>query len=342
MDGFDFSGLGDIFGGGSSSPNQFSDNPQATPGFSQSSTDFNNIPTPDFTNLPSPSQNTQNPSGTPLGLDFSNTFGFTPTSMTSPSAPAGATFNQPGITQQPNSLGGVAAPTMPGLDTGQAPQNTTTLSAGSGSLPGSGTGPNADLAQSLNPQQAQSKQPQSTLDQILGTLGLGSTGISDKFLGAGVSGAGLLTDLLSGSPSASAEKQLKNIAGQQNAQGQQLESYLANGTLPPGAQQWVDQQTQAQKAAIRAQYAQSGESGSTMEAQALNQVDAAATAQMFTIASQLLNTGISETNASGTLYNYLMQAQNADAKDVSQAIQNFVGSLGGGGSGGQSISLKVA
>lgn len=332
-------GLFDFFGGGDSSPNQFSENPTGTPGFSQSSTDFNNLPSMDFTNLPAPSQNSENPGGTPLGLDFSNTFGFTPSSFTSPSAPSGSTFNQPGITQQPNSLGGTAAPTLPGLNTGQAPQSTTTQSAGSGTLPGGSTGPNVGVYPAAPAQTSGG----SSADSILGLLGLGtgSSGIDNKLLGAGVSGAGLLTDLLSGSPSASAEKQLKNIAGQQNSQGQQLESYLANGTLPPGAQQWVNQQTQAQKAAIRAQYAASGESGSTMEAQALNQVDAAATSQMFTIASQLLNTGISETNASGTLYNYLMQAQNADAKDVSAAIQNFVGSLGGGGSGGQSINLKV-
>jgi hypothetical protein len=165
---------------------------------------------------------------------------------------------------------------------------------------------------------------------IMQTLGLDKTSPVGALAGAG----GLAYNLISGSPSTSAEKQIKNIAGAQSAQGQQLEGYLANGTLPPGAQQWVDNQTQAQSAAIRAKYANLGLSGSSAETQELNQVQANATSQIFTIASQLLDTGINETNASGQLYNYLMQAQNSDAKDVSSAIQNFVASLGGGGSAG--------
>lgn len=178
----------------------------------------------------------------------------------------------------------------------------------------------------------------SSVQKILSSLGLGGASTGDLIKGA-AAGGGLLYNLLSPSPSASAEKSLKGIAGQQSAQGAQLESYLANGTLPPGAQQWVDTQTAAQKAAIRGKYATLGMSGSTVEMQELNNVDQMAASHMFEIASQLLSTGIQETNASGTLYNYLMQAQNADQKEVTDAIQNFVGSLGGSGGHGTTIQI---
>lgn len=179
----------------------------------------------------------------------------------------------------------------------------------------------------------------STTQSILASLGLGNVTDGEALKGL-VAGGGLAYNLIEGSPSSSAEKSLKSIAGQQSAQGQQLESYITNGTLPPGAQQWVDSQTAAQKAAIRGKYAQLGMTGSTAETQELNGVDQQASAQMFTLASDLLNTGVNETNASGTLYNYLMNAENADQKDVTSAIQNFVSSLGGGGSSnGVNINL---
>ena len=303
---------------------------------------------PDLSNVVAPPPTLPDSStfgGTPTSqsFDFTNSFGFNPIS-----SPGGS---MPNTISQPNNLGGVAAPNFSQLSTGNFGSFNNPSSAGSDPLAALFTNPNQPNQQvgptnfSAPPASGGATPPAGGGgggDSLLGLLGLGTgSGKTDNtLLGAGASGAGLLYNLMSGSPSASAEKSLKNIAGQQSSQGQQLESYVANGTLPPGAQQWVNQQTAGQQAAIRAKYAQLGMSGSTAETQELNNVQAQATSQMFTIASQLLNTGVQETGASANLYQALMNAQNADAKDVSSAIQNFVTALGGGGSP-KSISLNL-
>lgn len=332
--------LSDIFGGGGSSGGASATDPfnygdmTSGGGFGNTTTDPSSLFS-GFGNLPPLQQHDQNPTSTPGNFDnfdFGDSFGFMPSSFTQPES------NTPSLIMQPNNLGGAAA--MPqfntGMDLGQQSQS----SALSGGNAPPGGGADTTFGGGAAPPAAASKPSDSILD-LLG-LGTGNGGLDNKLFGAGVSGLGLAANLMMGSGTGNAQKKLNEIAGGQNAQGQQLQSYLANGTLPPGAQQWVDQQTAAQKAAIRAKHSSNGTQGSSMEVQELNQVDQAATAQMFTIASQLLNTGISETGASGTLYNYLMQQENQDSKEMSDALQNFVSSLAGGGSRGQSITLKAS
>lgn len=320
MDGFDFSGLGD-FGGGSSM-GSYSDNPVSTPGDTSS---FSNAGNNYNFSLP----------------DHMTSMNTTASSFAMPSS------GSPGIQTTSYNIGGQGAPTASSLAQGAANSPSSPMSAIAGDIPNAVPGTSqytSDLASASGAVQGQGNPaPPPSSGSILDFLGLGTgNGQLDKSLFSGaIGGAGLATNLLMGSPSSSAEKSLKNIAGAQSAQGQQLENYLASGTLPPGAQQWVNQQTQANQAAIRSQYAASGLSGSSMEQAALAKANENATTQMFQIASSLLDAGINETNASGTLYNYLMQQQNADAKDVSSAIQNFVASLAGGGSGGQGLTLKV-
>lgn len=230
----------------------------------------------------------------------------------------------------PTSLEGTPAASANNLF--MAPGATSSTSAYSGS----GTNPDSIMAGSGGGGGAAAGGSSPATKSIMESLGLSGKDL----LKAGISGGGLLTSLAMGSPTSGAEKQLKSMASSQGAQGQQLQSYIANGTLPPGAQQWVDNQSAAQSASIRAKYANLGMSGSTAEMQELNQVQANAASQMFQIASELLNTGITETNASGTLYNYLMQAEDANQKDVSSAIQNFVASLSGGGAP-KSINVNI-
>lgn len=332
----------DIFGGGGGGDlpqiSTFSENPTSTPG----SNAFTNF---DTSSLGTPSQNTSNPTSTP-GMGGSGGFDWASfgSSFGSPTQHSQNPVSTPGVTPNPQDF--TSTGTLPMGSAGGTNSPLSPISAIANGLNGGGI--TTDNSASAAPAAATggtpgatpgATKPPTSSGGILQTLGLGNTGVADLLKG-GVAGGGLLYNLLEGSPSASAEKSLKNIAGQQTAQGQQLESYIANGTLPPGAQQWVNQQTAGQKAAIRSKYAQLGMNGSTAEQQELSQVDAAATSQMFTIASQLLNTGVNETNASGTLYNYLLQAQNADAKDMSSAIQNFVASLGGSGSGG-GTTIKI-
>lgn len=173
------------------------------------------------------------------------------------------------------------------------------------------------------------KAPQGTMQQIMSTLGLGNASTGDLLKGA-IGAGGLGYAVANNMGSTENEKALKGQAQNQAAQGQQLESYLSNGTLPPGAQAYVDQQTAAQKAAIRSEYAANGMSGTTAETQELNNVDTQATTQMFQIASSLYQSGVTETGASSQLYNLLMNADSANNAQVGSAISNFVSALGGG------------
>lgn len=246
-------------------------------------------------------------------------------SISIPQAANDTSFMNPGSTTQAanafSSLNSVNPASLSSINyTSGAPTSDTSAVSNTTQLPGN---PNT-------PQNANS-------GGVMGALGLNKA----NPLGVLAAGGGLLYNAIEGSPSSSAEKNIKNLANSQNAQGQQLESYINNGTLPPGAQQWVNQQTAAQTAAIKAKYAQLGMSGSTPEAEELNNVQSQATSQMFTIASQLLNTGVTESNASGTLYNYLMNAENADTQDISKAVQNFVAAMAGGSGAGQNISLSL-
>ena len=282
--------------------------------------------------LTSPDVNVPDTSSTLPGLDTG--MNVTPLSF------ANSATTTPGISTTPYNLGGVAAPSdVTSFLNGSTSTSSTPFSALNPTGENQGQGPTASLGASISGQQ-QSSGSSNDILQALG-LGTGNQGLDKTLLTAGVSGGGLLANLLMGGGSTSAEKSLKNIAGAQSAQGQQLENYLATGTLPPGAQQWVNDQTQANQAAIRAQFAQQGLTGSSMEQEALANAQNQATETMFQIASSLLNSGISETNASGTLYNYLMQAQNQDQQQVSSAIQNFVSSLAGGGSP-NAVTLNLA
>lgn len=239
-----------------------------------------------------------------------------------------------------SSLGGFGGtPSAPGMSSGDVNAANAFVSTGA---PSSATSALSYNGPGANPDSVMAGSGAKTNAPAASQSIMDSLGLSNKdLLKGGISGAGLVANLAMGGGSNSAEKQLKGIAAGQSAQGQQLQSYLASGTLPPGAQQWVDNQTAAQKASIKSKYANLGMSGSTAETQELNQVDANASAQMFQIATELLNTGVSETGASGTLYNYLMQAQNADQKDVSGAIQNFVTSLAGGSDKPKSINVNL-
>lgn len=201
---------------------------------------------------------------------------------------------------------------------------TTTSAAGAGR----GWGNTDSILSTMGGATASPAAAPSTIQQITSALGLDKTSTGDLLKGA-VGAGGLGYALSKGSDASSAQKKIEELAGRQGAQGQQLESYLANGTLPPGAQSYVDQQTAGQKAAIRSKYASMGMSGSTAEVQELNNVDQQAMTQMFSLATQLYNTGVSETGASSNLYALLMDAQNQDNALIGNAISNFVSALGG-------------
>lgn len=270
-----------------------------------------------------------------------------------------------GISGSPSSVGSVSSPSVSAPSSGAASPDLSNISSflagGSAPTGGSPSAAGASLgggslyqdpslaadalgvpstpAGSGTPSPAGSTSP-STMSSIMQSLGLSGSGSpsTGNLLGSLLSGGALAYKALDGTGSSSAEKAVKGEAANANAQGQQLESYLANGTLPPGAQQYVNQQVAAQQASIKSKYAQLGMTGSTAEAQELSNVNTQAQAQMFQIANDLYQTGVSQTGASATLYNTLLNAQNADNASMGSAIQNFAASLAGGS--GQKYTLQ--
>ncbi len=151
-------------------------------------------------------------------------------------------------------------------------------------------------------------------------------------LGPLVAGGGLLANLIrpQSGVGVSSTNALANQANALNAQGGQLESYLMNGTLPPGAQNAIDLGTKSAKAHIRAQYAARGMSGSSAEVADLNNVDNVARTQAFDYANKLLQTGIDETGLSSKIYEALIGIDEKQSAAMGDAIANFSAALAGG------------
>jgi hypothetical protein len=166
-----------------------------------------------------------------------------------------------------------------------------------------------------------------------------------KVAGVAAAGAGLGFDLLKGNPTDPNQKMLQAQAGQLSAQGQQLESYLKNGTLPPALQAQLKQATAAEKARIVSGYAARNQptdpNQNSALAQELNAVDTNAIAAMADAQIQLLNTGIKETGMSTEIYNILTKLDMQNNQQLMQAISSFAAALGGGG-GGQTVRLATS
>lgn len=120
------------------------------------------------------------------------------------------------------------------------------------------------------------------------------------------------------------------IAQQQAAAGAPLINAMNTGELPPGQEQQVDQQLQAQIAQIKAKYAQNGLSGSTMEQQDIQAAQNASTAQRASMAQQAVQTGISLLGGAQGGYNNLAVQQQALDKEEQEAISSLAAAFGGG------------
>lgn len=103
------------------------------------------------------------------------------------------------------------------------------------------------------------------------------------------------------------------------------------GLLPAGAEQLVQNQLQAQQAAIRQKYAQLGMSGSTAESQDLQAANAQAMAQLFAVGQQMSSQSYSNmNNATGyesSLLRELMQANMTQDTEMGNALAQFVAGL---------------
>lgn len=152
-----------------------------------------------------------------------------------------------------------------------------------------------------------------------------------------VPGAGLAFNAIQGNQAPKGLSNIEQQAGQLANQGGQLQSYLQTGTLPPGVQGSIDQASQSAKAAIRSQYASMGLSGSSAEQQALANVDTTSASQGASLALNLLNEGVNETQLSSQLYQQIMSTTLQQDQNLQNAVSNFATAAGGGGT-----TLKLA
>lgn len=176
----------------------------------------------------------------------------------------------------------------------------------------SGAGASAGASQPLGGQIA---------DFFGATPGGGISNFAGKY-GGDIAQAGILgaESIVQQNKLNSLEAPLTNAAKQAKQQGNALDSAIFGGQLPAGAQAAVNQSTQAQKAQVRSTYANLGLSGSTMEADALAQVDQAAAAQTFNFAQNLLQTGLGQLGASSGYYNDIIKAQMQQDQDLGSAF----------------------
>lgn len=141
-----------------------------------------------------------------------------------------------------------------------------------------------------------------------------------------VPGAALGASALLGNAQPKGSAQVSQQAAQLSAAGQQLQSYITNGTLPPGVQSSINSASETAKAAVRSQYAKSGMSGSSAEAADLAYVETQAISQGTQIALQLLQQGVTDTQLSAQLYSSLMQSAISSDKNLVTALGSMAGS----------------
>jgi hypothetical protein len=146
-----------------------------------------------------------------------------------------------------------------------------------------------------------------------------------------LSAGGLASSVLQGDKKPAYQGQVSAEAAQMSAQGQELQSYLTSGTLPPGVSAGLASANSSAAATIRSQYASRGQTGSSAEAQDLANLNATTVSQGAQIASNLLQQGISENEFSAQLYQGLMDASVKQDAALSTSIANFAGAMAGMG-----------
>ena len=254
-----------------------------------------------------------------------------------PSAPATPFAGGASATAGPQALGLSSQDVIPsGFDiTAGAP---TTTGGGTAALTaGPATSPLSGLAGSVG----------STLSNNAGWLvpaaTLGFEALNQPSMPSPQGLTGNLTGIAT--PETTAGTSLLNTGQGIITQGQGLVQPLASGagpgSLPSGAEAELSQATQSAIATIRSQYASMGLSGSTMEQQAINEVQSNALTQRYNIATQMAQTGLNEINtgegvtgqgtgalnsASSIYSNLLNQSLQSDAA-LQSAVSGFAGQV---------------
>lgn len=137
--------------------------------------------------------------------------------------------------------------------------------------------------------------------------------------------------------------QLSNLQGQANLLGttaSNLVPSVTTGQLPAGAENIVQQATDAAKANIRSKYASLGLSGSSMEAQDLAAADERASGVRFQFASQLTTQGLDAAQMANQAYTQIANLQLQQDQGLQNALSNFAAAsaLGAGINAAKSVT----
>lgn len=164
-----------------------------------------------------------------------------------------------------------------------------------------------------------------------GLSGMGSNilGFFEKNPGALIAGGLLGANMLMGDKPLPAEASIQQAAGEAQSHANVLQAYQTSGTLPPGLQSLVDQQTSSAEAELRSSFAKSGLSGSTMEAEQLGQLKRAKAGQIAALADNLAKQGIQWAGLSAQEMGQLLTAQQAQDTAFTQSLGLFAGGLSG-------------
>lgn len=169
---------------------------------------------------------------------------------------------------------------------------------------------------------------------LLSLLGLG---IGGELLGPGVSNALGLNKVPGSGPLNQNAAQLGTLAGQQQQFGTTLEAPITTGVLPPGVEASVTNALHDAIQSVKSRYANLGLTGSTMEADAIANLQNQTTAMRGTLETQMAQTGLSAMSQAATdlglqdqIYSQLMQAQIAQDSALGGAIAKFAASAGAG------------
>ena len=201
--------------------------------------------------------------------------------------------------------------------------NGTALTAGNPLLTAGGTG-GIQAAPAL--EVAGASAPAAAAAGSTATGGLFSGGLGTD-LKLGLVAAPLALDVLRGNQPVKGQNQINADAAQFAAQGAANENYLATGTLPPGAQAAINQAVTAAQTAIKSQYAARGMSGSSAEQQDLQNAATNGVTQATNLATQLLNTGIRQSEFSAQLYQGIMNQSMQQDQALGQSIGNLAAAL---------------
>jgi hypothetical protein len=151
--------------------------------------------------------------------------------------------------------------------------------------------------------------------------------------------APLLMNMMSGSATDATQAALTRQAAETQSQAKTQMAYQQSGTLPAGLQDALRGATNAAKAQVRSKYAQMGLAGSTMESQAIGQIDQASASQTAQIAMQLFQQGVGLDQISSQIYGRLLTSEMQQDTNLQNAVSSFARGMSGGTSSGNKYSL---